>query len=399
VQYQVEKRPDNYVSGLTYKERSMPDQEPNGTEQNSAIGKGDATNNQPRVAEKDSPTGNSATPATSDTLPTEAQEIVRQSREAAANAFKTIAASATTTTNGNSPVTASSAEITDELEKGGPAFGTLIRSVGLAVSEAQSALDKNMRETAQALSETNIKVIAIFEQVINDDGTLAQGNPIIEELPLINYLMPTPYQFSEVKVFSSMKVSEFNSANGFNIQQRASAFSAGASGGYSRGRGFSVSGSVGYSTTNSSASVDSSASQDLAAGEIQMEATLKPREVVLPTPLITQKGPRLELSTGSRLDITDPEDATKVIGSKVILTATLTKTNGGPNDLKQLSISVDQPSLTYTTSPTDGKTDANGELKITIKRMKTASDDLTTPLSAQVRVWLNLVNSAVGIRL
>jgi hypothetical protein len=260
-------------------------------------------------------------------------------------------------------------------------------------------MDKNMRETAQALSETNIKVIAIFEQVINDDGTLAQGNPIIEELPLINYLMPTPYQFSEVKLFGSMKVSEFNSANGFNIQQSASAFSAGASGGYSRGRGFSVTGSVGYGSSNSSASVDSSASQDLAAGEIQMEATLKPREVELPKPLIVQKGPRLELSAGSRSDITDTDDPTKVIGSKVTLTAKLTKSNGGPNDQKQLSISVDQPSLTYTVAPTDGKTDSNGELKITFKRMKDDGDDLTTPLSAQVRVWLNLVNSAAGIRL
>ena len=372
----------------------MPDQETNGTEQNSAIGEGDATNDQPHVAEKDTPTENSAT-ATSETLPKEAQEVMRKSREAATKAFQTIEASATATTKSTGPVTASPAEITDELEKGGPAFGSLIRSVGLAVADAQTALDKNMRETALALSETNIKVIAVFEQVLTDDGKMSRGTPIIEDLPLINYLMPTAYQFSEVKLFSSMKVSEFSSANGFNIQQRSSAFSANASGSYSRGR-LSVGGSVGYATSNSNLDINSSSSQDAAAGEMQMEATLKPRNVELPRPLLIQVGPSLDLSAGSRSDMTDSSTPPKVIGSQVTLTARLTKADGTPNAQKSLSISVDN-GLTYTVNPVNGKTNAAGELEITVRRMKTVNDDLTKPLSAQVRVWLNLVNSAIEI--
>ncbi len=53
------------------------------------------------------------------------------------------------------PVQAASADVTDEVEKLGPAFGSFVKSVGLAVAEAQTALDKTLVDTAKALSHQN----------------------------------------------------------------------------------------------------------------------------------------------------------------------------------------------------------------------------------------------------
>ena len=64
------------------------------------------------------------------------------------------------------PIRASEADITDELEKGGPALGAFLKAVGLAVADSQKALDATFRETAKMLSEQQIDVIAVFEQVL-----------------------------------------------------------------------------------------------------------------------------------------------------------------------------------------------------------------------------------------
>jgi hypothetical protein len=124
-------------------------------------------------------------------------------------------------------------DITDELEKSGPAFGSFVKSIGLAVAEAQQKLDETLVNTAKALSDTQIDVIAVFEQQINDeDGSMSEGIPHVQKLPLVNYLMPTAYQWSRVYLESDMNVSEFSAANGFNIQGKSQNFQAGVSGSY-----------------------------------------------------------------------------------------------------------------------------------------------------------------------
>jgi hypothetical protein len=300
----------------------------------------------------------------------------------------------------SSDVKANDSDITDELEKGGPAFGAFLKGVGLAVADTQTALDQTLVSTAEALSKTQIDVIAVFEQVINDDGGMEKGEVHIQKLPLVNYLMPTAYQFSRVYLTADMSVSEFNAANGFNIKSTSASVQANAS--YSMFGGFS--GGISGGVSHTDVSGGTSTSVDTAAGKLHMEATLEPRhDIELPRPFIIQKGPKLRLLIGSRDDIveqvTDPADSSKTVnkvtGRKVTLTAELNGTNGGPLEGKLLQVSCDNPVLSYTAS---GTTAANGRVIITVER-KGAAFDPATILNATVRVWLNLVSSSMPITL
>ncbi|MCA9903347.1 MAG: hypothetical protein KC547_05780, partial [Anaerolineae bacterium] len=171
---------------------------------------------------------------------------------------------------------ATDSDVTDEMTAGGPAFGAFVKSVGLAVAEAQKELDKSLVATAKELSDTQIDVIAIFEQVINDEGEMTQGNVIKQKLPLINYLMPTAYQWSRVYLEADMTVSEFNSANGFNIKKTKLGIDASAGFEFGLG-GIGVSGSNTNSFDYSNTNTSTATSVDKAAGSMHMEATLEPR--------------------------------------------------------------------------------------------------------------------------
>ena len=301
------------------------------------------------------------------------------------------------------PVTASPAEITDEMEKGGPAIGSFLKAVGLAVAETQTALDDTLVKTAEALSRTNIKVIAVFEQKLDDDGNMTRGNAIIQELPLINYLMPTGYAFSQVHLTADMDVSEFNAANGLNIKK--SSFSAGVNANVSYGllSGWGGSGGMHVDYSNQNLSVGTSSAQDKAAGKLHMEATLEPRtDIQLPKPFIVQRGPRLRLMIAEIKDVTEPADGdtpAKVIGREATLTAELTDDAGQPLTGKTLQVSCDQPTLSYTASGATGTADPNkGKLQVKVTRQGAAYDPKTS-ITANLRVWMNLVTATTPLTL
>lgn len=297
-------------------------------------------------------------------------------------------------------VTAQPADVTDELEKGGPAFGAFVKAVGLAVAEAQQKLDETLVTTAKALSETQIDVIAVFEQEINDDGAMTAGKVHLQKLPLINYLMPTAYQWSRVFLQSDMQVKEFNAANGFNIKGKSTSFSARASAGYGVLSGWSGSGSVGFSTSKYSASGETSLARDEAAGSLHMEATLEPRaDVQLPRPFVLQKGPSLKVSAGARSDITDNATPPKIVGRKITLSIELRDKANNALSGKQLEYRISEPLINYSTTPANGTTDNQGKLQLELKREGAAYDPNRPPEAITVNVWLGLVNQQVVINL
>jgi hypothetical protein len=302
-------------------------------------------------------------------------------------------------------VAATEADITDEAEKAGPAFGNFVEKVGLAVANAQAALDKNMVDTALKLSDTQIDVIAIFEQELNDDGTMKQGNVIKQKLPLINFLMPTAYQWSRVFLQADMQVSEFNAANGFNI--KGTSFTAGTSASVSTGLaglfGSGIKGSFDTRLSTFNQSAEASVSQDRAAGQMHMEATLEPRgDVQLPRPFILQKGPQMKLSVASLVDTPAAPANGNVPATagrrEITLQVDLTKANGDANTGKKIEFRLSQPLLGFSTTPADGRTDNAGKLTITISR-DGANSDLTKPMPVNLRVWLGLVNETLDFTL
>src|SRR5579859_2600286 len=238
------------------------------------------------------------------------------------------------------------ADVTDEMNKGGPSFGAFMKAVGMSVAETQAKLDDTFVATAKVLSSTEIEVIAVFEQQLkDDDGTMDKGDIQMQKLPLINYLMPTALQYKTVHLQADMDVKEFTSKSGFNIDNKTQNASVG--GGLSFGAGgFGGAFGGGYSSQSSNQSGAFVGSQGSAAGSLHMDATIEPRpDIRLPQPFILQKGPSLSLSEGSATDITGPVPTrapagspAPVIGRQMVLTATLNNTDGSANTGKTLVV-------------------------------------------------------------
>lgn len=331
--------------------------------------------------------------------PPDRREVLAQTRrvlESAAEALR--AGSGTRGPLG--AVAATPSDITDELEKGGPAFGAFVKAVGLAVADAQQKLDETLVTTAKALSDTQIDVIAVFEQEIDNDGKMTAGVVHQQKLPLINYLMPTAYQWSRVFLQSDMQVREFNAANGFNIKGKSSSVSAKASAGYGTFSGFSGSGSVAASMSSYSAAGETSVSRDEAAGSLHMEATLEPRaDVQLPRPFILQKGPTLKVSAGARSDITDNANPPAIIGRRLSLTIELRDKANVALPNKRIEQRISDPLINYSMTPANGQTDATGTLVLELRREGGAFDRNKPAEAVTVSVWLGLINQQVVVNI
>lgn len=291
---------------------------------------------------------------------------------------------------------AAESDITDEIEKGGPALGAFVKAVGLAVAAGQEELDKTLVSTAKALSEQRINVISVFEQILTDEGRMSEGKTIESTLPLITYLMPTAYAWSRVYLEADMDVKEFNARNGLNIQRSSLGVYARANASW--GFGFSGGASAGFGYSSSNLGIDSSASTDEAAGKLHLEATLEPRtDVQLPRPYIVQKGPRILLNLGEITDVTSTPGQ-PAVGRKVRVGILVQKEDGSPNSGKSLSIRVEPAGLEWTTEAGGTTVGADGKLNLDLVRKGALFDDGAPPVDARVAITLGLVSESVSVR-
>lgn len=298
------------------------------------------------------------------------------------------------------PVTASQADITDELTKGGPAFGTFLKSVGMAVADTQKALDEALVSTSEKLATTTIEVPVIYEQVLDDTGAPSdESKPIMQKLPLISFIPPTAYAFTQVHLTADMDVSEFNTANGLNIKKSNTNFNLNAKARYGL-TGFGASGGTNLDIKSDSDNQYRSNSEDKAAGKLHMEATLEPRrDIQLPKPFLVQKGPKLRLTAqpAQGYDAATPpvatSDVTKIVKREVTVEAYLTKQDGAAL-AGDLDVVCDGPVAIDAGS---GKTDATTG-KLTIKIIRTGmTPESNVPISTVVRASMGLVSASVAI--
>jgi hypothetical protein len=293
------------------------------------------------------------------------------------------------------PVTAAPANVTDEIGEAGPAFGTFLSKVGMAVAETQKALDLSMADVAERLSEKTVKIAAVFEQVVNDDGSLGTGEVHMQEVPLVTLVTPTSLQFTQVHISADMEVQEFTNAKGLTIKKDHTDFNANARANYSVFGGFGASGSTAFNTSSDGSSEHSSDASDKAAGKLHMEATIEPRTIALPTPFVVQKGPRLSLLLKDRQDLNAtnaPEtDPTKITTRKVSITAQLVGKDGSPLQ-GTLSVNCDGG---YPFTLSDVKTDsATGQLTITVTRGGITKDTVGLK-DTTIRASMGLVTASL----
>lgn len=297
---------------------------------------------------------------------------------------------------------AAESDITNELEKGGPAFGSFVGAVGTSIADAQAKLDKTFIETAQALSKETVKVVSVFEQVIDDDGKLTEGKIHESELPLINFITPTAYKWSRVFLTADMQVSEFSAESGMNIQSRSTSFNIGARASYGLFSGFNAGGNTNFSTSSFGQELTASAQTDSAAGQLHMEATLEPRDDIRPPqPYVLQKGPTLKLLIERIEDITGTAPSgggpAPVLGRKATIRAELRTQNGGPNTGKSIDTVLSESGLAVTST---GETDEKGNTTLTVERRNPVNDGTPgAPVAFMVRAQFGLISDSLGLSL
>jgi subtilisin family serine protease len=278
------------------------------------------------------------------------------------------------------------------------AYGDFVRKVGLAVADAQKALDENSVSAALKLAETNVKTLVAMNQVVNEDGEIETVRAEVQDLPLIAHIQPTFYQFSRVQMFARFDIRDFESDGTTKIQSSRSAFNAGASFRASSGLsalfgGISGGASTNFSSSNSNTQVDSEFNSSSSAGTSFMFAEMRPRtDTRFPAPIIATQGPRLTLSAAAN---TLPPPAANAT-STVDISVTLFKKTGFSSDNKIVDLVLAGPgqlaasTISLTFVPNTNQTRMQGTITLT----RRSNDPAGT---AVVRATLGTLTSVVSI--
>jgi len=83
----------------------------------------------------------------------------------------------------------------------------MVSDLAMGIAEAQRALDNNSLETTIALADETFTYIPKVIGTVNEADETANVTPIkIPDMPLLAFMKPTWYQFSEAKIEVSMDI-------------------------------------------------------------------------------------------------------------------------------------------------------------------------------------------------
>lgn len=287
---------------------------------------------------------------------------------------------------------------TQQMIASAPTFGALLRSIGSAVAESQSSLDQAMVENVQALSNTKITVVTDVITRLDDDG-MPKPPPdsvderkkdlITTEVSVLNYFMPTVHEWRRVALSMDLVVARFSSKDAFTFERKQGGTSS-ASGFWGFLNWFGNSG--GSAVTDSSSSV-TQRETDFTQGEVRMDALLAPRRTQsFKPPINVTNGPQIFVAQGETRPITTDG---KTTGRETDLLVHVIKPNGANNPAKDIKVEANGLLITFATGST---TDADGRLKLTLKR-SFPSPLFGTPTRYTVTLILGQVRQTVAITL
>lgn len=266
-------------------------------------------------------------------------------------------------------------EVSDDVARMGKSFGAFIEDVGRGVAETQASLDKNSAAITAQLAATEIEVPAVVEQVLDDDGTPSSAsnavNVVNQKMSLIQFIVPTFYQWRHVQLDLSFNVEEIGAIEDFKISKTAIAQK---------------------SRRGSTRSMISSASGTLSASDTDqadgsVNARLEPRpDITPPAPFLFRTGPSINFIPGG--EITDAVTK-QVLGADI--TVLVLKADGTPNEGKLIKVAVAQGSYTAADGLT---TDAEGKVKLEIRK---SDPTATKPLTSTLSVTLGIVTGRMDV--
>lgn len=102
-------------------------------------------------------------------------------------------------------------DVNDGTRKAGLSFGRLLESTGLAVAESSRQLNEVGAEMTSKLASTMVDVIAAEVNQYNDQGQLvaAGTKTLTNKLPLINFIDPVFYEWTQVRLQGLFQATEF----------------------------------------------------------------------------------------------------------------------------------------------------------------------------------------------
>lgn len=282
------------------------------------------------------------------------------------------------------------ADVSDELNRAGVAFGDLVRLTGQAVADTQNRLNATAAASATALAGTLVDVIALQESVYDDQGNLDERVSHTLKLPLVNFIDPVVYQWSQVRLQGLFYAREFAGAT----EASSSSFTAGGASGQG---GFLVI-LGGGRTTRSSTSIDQTTTTDqttdVSFGRIRMNAMLQPRrDVSVPKPAQVIQGPRLAIVQG---EISDVLEEGVLVARTMSLLIEYHRRNG--QAIADKAISIESPGVVWEYAEgSTGRTDAEGRLQLVLRRDFLDEEADRTPLDFIISGRVGMVQATTTV--
>jgi hypothetical protein len=244
-----------------------------------------------------------------------------------------------------------------DLSAAGSDFGTMIEGVGNAVAATQLKLATTSANTASVLANTKVDVIAVQQTVYDDSGNIQSSQSFVRNLPLIDFVDPVFYQWSQVRLQGKFFLTELASKSQSSSDVSVNRSSSGQEGLLLFfGGGYNVD-EFTETTTNVTTTFD----QASAVGIARMYAQLNPRsDVGVPKPTQVIQGPSLNIVEGEIKDVAGPPQ-----GRTMSLLLQLRRADGTPIQGKAISVDTDGVAWNFTGAVT---TDANGNVQIQLER-------------------------------
>jgi hypothetical protein len=289
---------------------------------------------------------------------------------------------------GTTSLAVQNASVSDELARAGIGLGDLVQNTGQAVAATQNKLNATSAETATALATTLVDVIAVQESVYDDQGNLAEAKSHMMKLPLINFIDPVFYEWSQVRLqgqFTAREFADAASSKSFRYQSSDKLGQAGLlvflGGGYNQ-----------LKFQHDSTEMTSESTSDISYGNIRMMAELKPRrDVSVPKPRQIMQGPRLAILQG---EITDVLDGALLKARTMSLLIEYRRRTGEPIAGKAISIETEGVAWSFA----DGSvTDADGRVEITLRREFLEEGVDTSPQDFVVSARIGIVQNNMSV--
>jgi hypothetical protein len=280
-------------------------------------------------------------------------------------------------------------DVSGQLATAGLAFGDLVKLTGQAVADTQQTLNKTAADSTSTLAKTLVDVVAVQEIDYDDSGNVIGAQAFTQQLPLIDFVDPVLYQWSQVRLQGRFVASQFATSSATDTSTFKDVNDSGQAGLFIfLGGGFTT---VQYDST--STHVDTNLRLESSVGLMRMNAILDPRhDIGVPKPRQAVVGPRIQIDAGPIADVGPAGAATSRTMEVVI---TYAKSDGTPIAGKVLSI--DTPGVGWTYKAGVDTTDGGGQVTAVLSRAFVGDTPDRSPIDVVVSVRKGLVGESATV--